>query len=444
MQSLSKKILFLLTIIAVGVAFSACAGSRAESNNANNANTAPTVVSTTIAPAVQRDLPKYFEATGSLAGDLQTDVAPTVGGKVVSVNFDVGSYVNKGSVLVQLDDRDARIRLEQAQAQVAQAQSQVNQARANVEQARANVNQAAAAIGLRPTDRFDVNNLPEVNNARAALNLAEQELRRVERLIESGDVSRSQYDQRKAQRDQAQAAYNLALNNGQRSFEAVRTAQAAQEAAQAVVITNQRNVEAAQTQVEAAQKAINDAVIYAPVSGSVAERNADPGEFIGTQNKVATIVRTNPLRMRIEVPEQDIANLKAGQSISLTTSAYPDRSFSGTIARVLPNVNATSRTLIAEAEVNNIDGLLKPGQFATVRVLQTETRPAVMIPVRAVIQDGTSNRVFIIRDGRAEQRIVQLGEAEGEMIEVRNGVAANEQVAVSNLETLYDGVAVTQ
>lgn len=445
MQSLSKKILFFLTIIAIGVAFAGCAGSRAESNNANNANTAPTVVpNTATAQAVQRDLPKYFEATGSLAGDLQTDVAPTVGGKVVAVNFDVGSYVNKGAVLVQLDDRDARIRLEQAQAQVAQAQSQVNQARANVEQARANVNQAAAAIGLRPSDRFDVNNLPEVNNARAALNLANQELRRVERLIESGDVSRSQYDQRRAQRDQAQAAYNLALNNGQRSFEAVRTAQAAQEAAQAVVVTNQRNVEAAQTQVQAAQKAISDAVVYAPVSGSIAERNADPGEFIGTQNKVATIVRTNPLRMRIEVPEQDIAYLKAGQSVSLTTSAYPDRSFSGTIARVLPNVNATSRTLIAEAEVNNIDGLLKPGQFATVRVLQTETRPAVLIPVRAVIQDGTSNRVFIIRDGRAEQRIVQLGETEGEMIEVRNGVAANEQVAVSNLETLYDGVAVTQ
>lgn len=444
MQSLSNKITLFLVIVALSAGFAACTGSRAESKNSANANTAPTVVSTTIAPAVQRDLPKYFEATGSLAGDLQTDVAPLVGGKVVAVNFDVGSYVNKGAVLVQLDDRDARIKLEQEQAKVAQAQSQVNQARANVEQARASQNQAAAAIGLSPGERFDVNNIPEVNNARAALNLAEQELKRVERLIENGDVSRSQYDQRKAQRDQARAAYELALNNGQRSFEAVRTAQAAVEAAQAVVVANQRNVEAAQTQVQSAQKAINDAVIYAPVSGSVAERNADPGEFIGTQGKVATIVRTNPLRMRIEVPEQDIANVRGGQSISLTTSAYPDRSFSGVIARVLPNLNATSRTLIAEAEVNNIDGLLKPGQFATVKVLLSETRPAVLIPVRAVIQDGTSNRVFVIRDGRAEQRIVQLGDAEGEMIEVRNGVAANEQVAVSNLETLYDGVSVTQ
>lgn len=443
MQSLSHKIAIFLVIIALSVGFAACTGSRAESKN-TNADTAPTVVSATIAPAVQRDLPKYFEATGSLAGDLQTDVAPLVGGKVVAVNFDVGSYVNKGAVLVQLDDRDARIRLEQAQAQVAQAQSQVNQARANVEQARASQNQAAAAIGLNPGERFDVNNIPEVKNARAALNLAEQELKRVERLIENGDVSRSQYDQRKAQRDQARAAYELALNNGRRSFEAVRTAQAAVEAAQAVVVTNQRNVEAAQTQVQSAQKAINDAVIYAPVSGSVAERNADPGEFIGTQGKIATIVRTNPLRMRIEVPEQDIANVRGGQSVSLTTSAYPDRNFSGVIARVLPNLNATSRTLIAEAEVNNIDGLLKPGQFATVKVLLSETRPAVLIPVRAVIQDGTSNRVFVVRDGRAEQRIVQLGDAEGEMIEVRNGVAANEQVAVSNLETLYDGVAVTQ
>ena len=73
----------------------------------------------TTAQAIVKQIPTYFEATGTLASDAQTDVAPAVGGKIVAVNFDLGSYVNRGDVLVQLDNRDAKIRLEQAQAQVA-------------------------------------------------------------------------------------------------------------------------------------------------------------------------------------------------------------------------------------------------------------------------------------------------------------------------------------
>jgi membrane fusion protein (multidrug efflux system) len=103
-----------------------------------------------------RDIPAYFEATGNLASDAQTDVAPTVGGKIVQVNFDVGSYVNRGDVLVRLDDRDARIRLEQAEAQAAQARSAVQQAQAQVEAARANVRQTQARLGITEGSQFDI------------------------------------------------------------------------------------------------------------------------------------------------------------------------------------------------------------------------------------------------------------------------------------------------
>ena len=429
------------------MAFSACAGSRAESKqnaNAENASNAPQVVDVSVTPAVSRELPQYFEATGSLDSDLRTDVAPTVGGKVVAVNFDVGSFVRQGDVLVRLDNRDAQIRLEQAQAQVAQQQAAVRQAEANVRQAEANVRQTQARLGLTEGSNFDIETFSQVRATKAQLDLAEKELQRFERLLESGDVSRSAYDQRRATRDQLRAQLDEARSTAAVAVSAIRTAQAAVGTAQQQVGAARAGVANAQTQVEAAQKAINDAVIYAPVSGSILERNADPGEFVGTQGKVATIVRTNPLRMKIDVPEQSIALVRPGQSISLTTSAYPDRNFAGVIVHILPGLNTQSRTLTAEAEVNNVDGLLKPGQFATVRILLPESRASVMIPVRAVRQDGTTSRVFVIRDGRAEQRIIQLGAHEGEMVEVKNGVAANENVAVSNLELLVDGIAVRQ
>jgi membrane fusion protein (multidrug efflux system) len=225
---------------------------------------------------------------------------------------------------------------------------------------------------------------------------------------------------------------------------AIRTAQAQVETALAGVRAAQSAADAAQTQTETAKKAIADAVIYAPISGFVSERTADLGEFAATTNKIATILRTSVLRLRIDVPEQSIGQVAVGQPISLQTSAYPDRNFAGTVVRILPNINATSRVLVVEAEVENSNGLLKPGQFATVRITQPKPVPAVMIPATAVRAEGEINRVYIIQDGIASERLVQTGFLENDLIEIKQGVRENESVATSNLNLLNDGVLVRQ
>ncbi|HEX8773298.1 MAG TPA: efflux RND transporter periplasmic adaptor subunit [Pyrinomonadaceae bacterium] len=415
------KLLSLALMIALlSLGALACSGSKAQSNKAATTTTTTTTTTTevvvTTVPAITRSLPRFFEATGSLAGNEQTDVAPAVAGKVITVGVDLGSYVQRGAMLVRLDDRDARIRLEQAQAQV--------------EQAQASVRQAEARIGLRPGQNFDPERVAEVGSARVALELAEKQLRRFERLIESGDVSRSSYDQQKAQRDQLQQQYEAALTVARQNYAAVQTARAA--------------VTSARTQIETQRKAISDAVVSAPISGYVADRPADLGEYVTTSTKVATIVSTNPLRMRIDIPEQAISSVQVGQGVSVNVSAYPDRAFSGRVARISPNVTATSRTLTVEAEIDNGDGALKPGQFATVRIQQPASAEAVLVPARAVHTEGSSSHLFVIKNGRAEQRQVQLGQAEGDLVEIRSGVAPDEQVATSNIEQLSDGMAVRQ
>ncbi len=413
-----KLISLALVLTCLSLLAVACGrGSNAQTNQPKEgAGAQPAVVDVTTAQAIQRQLPRFFEATGSLAADEQTDVAPAVAGKVVAVGVDLGSYVQQGAVLVRLDDRDARIRLEQAQAQVAQAQ--------------ANVRQAEARIGLRAGQSFDPSRVAEVQSARVALDLAEKNLRRYERLIESGDVSRSAYDQQRAQRDQLQQQYEAQLTQARQNYAGVQTARAA--------------VDSAQTQISQARKAIADAVVMAPMSGYVSDRPVALGEYVATTNKVATIVRTNPLRMKIDIPEQAISEVQAGQSVSLTVSAYPDRTFNGRVARVSPSVTATSRTLTIEAEVENGNNILKPGQFATVRILLPQSSPAVLVPARAVRTEGSTSRVFVIRDGRAQERLIQLGQTEGDLVEVKTGVATDEQVATSNVEKLSDGMAIRQ
>ncbi len=413
-----KVLLWAVVLCALSSLALSCSGSKAQSNtqNANAQAAAPAVAEVAVTPAISRQLPRFLEATGSLAADEQTDVAPTVGGKVVYVGVDLGSFVQRGAVLVRLDDRDARIRLEQAQAQVTQAE--------------ANVRQAQARIGLRAGQKFDPTRVAEVGSARVALELAEKELRRFERLIETGDVSRSSYDQQRARRDQLREQYEAALTVARQNYAGVETAQAA--------------ADAARTQIAQARKAIADAVVTAPISGYVAERPADLGEYVATSSRIATIVRTNPLRVRIDIPEQVVSSIQVGQSVSVTVSSYPDRSFAGRVHHIAPNVTANSRTMTVEAQVENVGDALKPGQFATVRILLPESTPAVLVPARAVRTESGTSYVFVIKDGRAEQRIVQLGQAEGDLVEIKSGVVADELVATSGVETLSDGLAVRQ
>ena len=346
-----------------------------------------------------------------------------------------------------LDDRDAGIRLEQAQAQVEQAQAQVKQAQANVDQAIANLRQAQARLGVRDGETFEIKNFSQVKSVTAQLELAEKELARTTRLLETGDVSRSQYDQRKSQRDALLGQLDEARSNAAVAIRAINIAQAAVNTAKTGVGNARAALSTAQTQVDQAQKSLGDTIVYAPISGYVAERNSDVGEYISPSvpnSKIATIVRTSVLRMKIDVPEQNIGQVAIGQGISLQTSAYPDRNFAGTVVRMSPSLNATSRVLVVEAEVENVGGLLKPGQFATVRITQGKAKPTVMIPASAVKAEGDLNKVFVIKDGRATERTVKVGILENDLIEIQNGVQEGESVATSNVNVLYDGVAVRQ
>jgi multidrug efflux pump subunit AcrA (membrane-fusion protein) len=395
----------------------ACSGSKANVRKDESSTSAqPPSVEVTSTAAIVRDLPRFFEATGSLTGDQQTDVSPSIAGKVVSVAVELGSFVRRGQTIVTLDAVDSKLRIEQAQAQV--------------DQAKAAVRQAEEKVGIRPGQNFDINKLPEVANARVALELAEKNLRRSEKLIESGDISRSQYDLQKAQRDQMKEVYEGALSLARQNYAAVMTARA--------------NVANAVSQLNLAQRNLSYANVYSPIDGYISDRSADLGEYVSTTTKVATVVRINPLRVRIDIPEQAIPEVKVGQAVSVTTSAWPDQNFSGRVARISPNVTPTSRTLTVEAEIENPTGALKPGQFATVRILQSRAAPAVLVPMRAVRTESGISRVFVIKDGRTQERQVQLGQSEGDQVEIKSGITANEVVATSNLDQLGDGTVVRQ
>lgn len=431
--------------VSTGFLLAGCGGSNADSNKAENVETQIVQVETVSARIEQ--IPTYFEATGTLTSDASSDVAAAVSGKIVAVNFDVGSYVRRGEALVRLDARDAQIRLDQAEAQSEQQRKAVKQAEAGVDQAIANLRQAQVRLGVRDNENFDIKDFSQVISVTAQLDLAEKQLRRFESLLETGDIPRATYDQAKAQRDQLTGQLAEARSNAAVAIRAINTAEAGVAGARTQVIQAKAAVATSETQIDQARKAVSDNTIYSPISGYVSERNADPGEYISPNqpnSKVATIVRTAVLRLKIDIPEQSIAKVEVGQGVSAQVSAYPDRKFAGTVVRINPTLNTQSRTLTVEAEIENPDGLLKPGQFATVRITQSQPEAAVMIPAAAVRADGEKNVVYVIKDGIANERLVMTGLLENDLLEIKRGVLENELVAVSNLDQLSDGVIVKQ
>lgn len=415
-RSAILKVSLLITLALAAGAIAACRRSSGQTNAAANASPTPVVVQVSTAAAVTRQLPQYFEGTGSLAANQQTDVAPETAGKVAAVGVDIGSSVRRGQMLVRLADADFKDRVQQAQAQL--------------DQAKATLRQNEAKIGLKPGQKFNPENVPEVAAARAALDLAEKNLRRYEKLVESGDVSRAAYDQQKSQRDQLAEQRQALVHQAQQNYATVANSQAA--------------VDGAQTNLSLAKRNLTYTVVTAPMAGYVSDRPADIGEYISPQQKVATIVSLNPLRVRIDVPEQAMSQIHVGESVSVSVSAYPDRSFAGRVARVSPSVTTASRTLTVEADVENPNAELKPGQFATIRILLPKSAPALLVPQRSLRTISGATYVFVIKNGFAQQRLVQAGQTEGDLVELKSGIATDEVVATSNVDQLSDGAAVRQ
>jgi multidrug efflux pump subunit AcrA (membrane-fusion protein) len=376
----------------------------------------PAAVSTV--PAVSRELPTYIQASGSLEPFEQTDVAPLVGGKVVAVSFEEGQFVRRGQVLVRLDDRDARIRIEQAQAAVTQA-------RANVDQARAN-------LGLGRGDTLDPTEVAEVRSARAQLDLADANERRYRALVETGDIPRAQYDEVKARADTARQAYEAALAKARAGGAGIDVARS--------------GVDAAEAQLAAARKALSDMVIAAPLSGYVSNRPVAVGEWVTTSTPVATIVQNDTLKLMLQVSEADAARVRTGMAVTLRVDAFPDREFGGTVSAIIPALDPTSRALTAVVQVLNPDGALKPGMFATARVVEPAAgRVGILVPREALVgASGGASQVFVVSGDRATARVVQTGREVDGLVEIVTGVQEGEEVVTSGASSLQDGQSIVR
>jgi membrane fusion protein (multidrug efflux system) len=174
----------------------------------------------------------------------------------------------------------------------------------------------------------------------------------------------------------------------------------------------------------------------------VKERQVNVGQYVKSNTPVFTMVKIDPVRLRIEVPERMAPWIKVGQNAEVTLEAFQNRMFNGKIWRISPTVEQSKRTFVVEALIANPEGELKPGSYAKARVRTDKFDRITLIPARAVNFVFGANKVYVVRDGAIEAREVKLGDRVEADVEITEGVAVGETVATTQLARLETGVKV--
>lgn len=388
----------LVGILASTVGFAA-AGCGADTSTVK-AQAKPEPLAIDAANVESRPVDRYLRVTGSLVADEQAEVSAEAPGRVIATPVERGTRVSQGAVL-------ARISATETSAQLAEAE--------------ANAGQIEARLGLSVGQPFDPKRVPDVMNARASLDWAEAEFGRITSLLDQKVVSQSEYDQRRSHVDAARQQYQMAQNVAAQSY---------------------RSLDAARARIALARKAQADTTIRAPFSGIVAERIVSIGDYVTRGARVATVVRVDPMRVELSVPEQAVSLVKIGQTVKISVDAYPGETFVAKIRYVSPSLRADQRALTVEAVMPNQDARLKPGLFATASIQQPVSAPALLVPATAIETVAGTRRVYVVKAGKVEERIVTVGETMGAQVEITSGVSKGDAVATAPKGRLADGAEV--
>ncbi|HTS01029.1 MAG TPA: efflux RND transporter periplasmic adaptor subunit [Thermoanaerobaculia bacterium] len=191
-----------------------------------------------------------------------------------------------------------------------------------------------------------------------------------------------------------------------------------------------------------AEKAFEDCTIRAPFSGVVTEKKISAGAYVRRGQAICGLVKIDPLRAELAIPEAAVPFVKVGQKGRLNVQSFPGRPFDATVRYIGPSLRSEARTLVVEAVVPNPGLVLKPGLFVTARVELPTKEPTLLVPAAAVVTDSGVSHVYVLGTDRVSERIVALGDRYGDSVEVRSGVRTGERVVVNPDRRLADGLEV--
>jgi HlyD family secretion protein len=369
------------------------------------------------------DNPVVLNATGYIVAHHEIQVASKVSGKVAWIGVDEGSVVKKGQALVRLDDTEYRAQLEQAKGNLANLEAKLLE----------------LERGSRPQEIMQA----EANLVQAEADLTNSKLafERNSALYSGGIISRADFDSANYNYRNLQAK----VNSLKQAYDLVEKG------------PRQEEIEAMKGQVEQAEGLLaydedqeNNTVIRSPTDGRILERAVELGEFVtngfvgdkGAKGYVVTLADLNDLQVELDIAENDFSKILMGGKAAVTTDAFPDRRYEGELVEIAPMANRQKATVQVKVQILHPDDHLRPDMNASVAFVdpspsgaQHTAEPAVMIPGSAVRDQS----VFVVWEGKAVRRHVQVVATTPQGVRVAQGLQAGEEVVLNPPASLASG-----
>jgi membrane fusion protein (multidrug efflux system) len=300
-------------------------------------------------------------------GDISPVVA-RVGGYVDSIMFEENTHVNKGQLLVKIDDRDYKVKLEQAQAAQVGASAGINVGESQISTTTANSSSARA----------------DVESASARLDKMRKDYARYANLVQDGSVTRQQFDQAKADLDVAQANYNAARDKYKAALEQIATSRSQ------LKVTN-TGVSQRQVDIDYAKLQLSYTDVKSPSSGIVAKKNVQIGQLVQAGQTLFSVVNDNSIYITANFKETQLEKIKNGQKVDLDVNAYPDLKIVGTVYNFSPATGAKFSLLPPDNATGNF---VKVVQRVPVKIKVTgskediaKLRPGMSVDVSVITKD---------------------------------------------------------
>lgn len=415
-----KKV--ILAILVSVLIITGCSNTNKDASNEIKEN----VVPVTVKKISKGQISDNFSYGGKINPKQQITVSSKVAGKVKEVYFEIGDKVKEGDVLFRLDETDLRNNIKALEAQLKSAQASVNMGQVGLssvkgsqyEQQKSQLNAAVKTAGIRYQD-------------------AKKAYEDIKILYDIGSASKQQLDQLKSAYQMALLGYESAKDNydlfiNNLSKESVQTAQS--QLTQAIAAK-----EGLEIQIANAKETLEDTAVKSPIDGVVSSRMIDPGEMVGGAIAPFTIIQMDKVYVDVNVSEQIINKLKKGQKVDIYVSSASSTAFKGTITAISPAADERTFTYPVKIEIDNKDGLLKPGMFAQVKFEVDTVKGALIIPREAILTEGDINNVYIVEGETAKKVKVRLGLDNGKEAEVIDGLTEGMQMVIKGQEYLVDG-----
>jgi membrane fusion protein (multidrug efflux system) len=378
MSTLEGRIRYKLPILlSLLCLLSACMGEKESSVDEQASDPGAFAVTVDAEPALAEKVNVTIEAVGSLEAAEDVLIAAETAGFVKQILFEEGMAVEKGRVLVQLDDEMARLELDLAEKRL-----------------------------LR---------------LKAGLVRAEAEVRRQEALVKNAEAT---FERKKSLLEQGattQAVYQDALAD-------FSSAQASHDEAKAALEESRRMIHESEADLKIAEERVEDCALLAPMDGILGERFVGPGDYVDVAGGMVRLVAVDPLKVNFTVPERYRGNLLLGQEVLLSVEAYPGDTFQGKVIFISPSLDLETRSVRVKAQVSNSNDRLRPGFFCNVQLVISTHEQAVVIPEEAIIPRGDHFFVYAVEGGKAKKKQVVLGQRMPGRVEIVEGLSPGTEV----------------